>query len=60
MINELKRELSKISGVDFFNPKYRDVFKKYFSDDKDEKEEEQAEEETLAAEEEAEREIAGA
>lgn len=41
MINELKRELSKISGVDFFNPKYRDVFKKYFSDDKDEKEEEQ-------------------
>lgn len=29
-MNELKRELSKLSGVDFFNPKYRETFKKYF------------------------------
>lgn len=34
-MNELKRELSKLSGIDFFNPKYRDVFKKYFPDDED-------------------------
>lgn len=34
-MNELKRELSRLSGVDFFNPKYRDVFKKYFADDED-------------------------
>ena len=33
MIVELKKELSKLSGVDFFNPKYRDVFKKYFPND---------------------------
>lgn len=33
MIIELKKELSKLSGVDFFNPKYRDVFKKYFPND---------------------------
>lgn len=33
MVKELKKELSKLSGVDFFNPKYRDVFKKYFPDD---------------------------
>ena len=39
MMNELKRELSKLSGVDFFNPKYRDVFKKYFSEEKDPEEE---------------------
>lgn len=38
-INELKRELSKTSGVDFFNPKYRDIFKKYFPDEKDAEEE---------------------
>lgn len=38
-MNELKRELSKLSGVDFFNPKFRDVFKKYFPDDKDAEEE---------------------
>ncbi len=31
-INELKRELSKLSGVDFFNPKYRELFKKAFPD----------------------------
>lgn len=32
MIKEFKKELSKLSGVDFFNPKFRDVFKKYFPD----------------------------
>ena len=42
-MNELKRELSRLSGVDFFNPKYRDVFKKYFPEEKD-AEEERAEE----------------
>ena len=34
-ISELKRELSKLAGIDFFNPKYRDVFKKYFPDEED-------------------------
>lgn len=34
-INEFKRELSKISGVDLFNPKYREIFKRYFDDDKE-------------------------
>lgn len=34
-MNELKRELSKLSGIDFFNPKYRDVFKKYFPEEED-------------------------
>lgn len=29
-IKELKRELSRLSGVDFFNPKYRETFKKFF------------------------------
>lgn len=38
-INEMKRELSKLSGLDYFNPKFRDVFKKYFPDDVDEEEE---------------------
>lgn len=38
-MNELKKELSKLSGVDMFNPKYRDVFKKYFPNDKDVEEE---------------------
>lgn len=32
--NEFKRELSKLSGTDFFNPKYRELFKKVFPDDK--------------------------
>lgn len=30
MIKELKKELSALSGIDFFNPKYREVFKRYF------------------------------
>lgn len=38
MVNELKKELSKLSGVDFFNPKFRDVFKKYFPNDNSENE----------------------
>ena len=37
--NELKRELSKLSGVDFFNPKYRELFQKAFPEDKDAEEE---------------------
>ena len=37
--NELKRELSKLWGVDFFNPKYRELFKKAFPEDKDAEEE---------------------
>lgn len=32
-VKELKKELSKLSGIDFFNPKYRDIFKKYFPND---------------------------
>lgn len=40
MVKELKRELSKLSGVDFFNPKYREAFKKFFPDDADEAKEE--------------------
>jgi hypothetical protein len=35
MIKELKKELSALSGVDFFNPKFRNVFKKYFPDEVD-------------------------
>ena len=27
-LTEFKKELSRLSGVDFFNPKFRDVFKK--------------------------------
>jgi hypothetical protein len=45
MIKELKKELSALSGVDFFNPKYREVFKRYFPNDT---EEVTAEEEKLA------------
>lgn len=47
MIKEFKKELSKLSGIDFFNPKYRDVFKRYFPDDADKDEEITAEEERL-------------
>lgn len=43
MIKELKKELSKLTGIDLFNPKYREVFKKYFPEEKD-AEEERAEE----------------
>lgn len=42
-LSELKKELSKISGVDFFNPTYREVFKKYFPEEKDAEEEKLAE-----------------
>lgn len=44
MVKDLKKELSKLSGVDFFNPKYRDVFKKYFPDEEDAKSSEDVEE----------------
>lgn len=44
MIKELKKELSALSGVDFFNPKYREVFKRYFPNDTEEVAEEVAEE----------------
>lgn len=48
-LNEFKRELSKLSGQDFFNPKYRELFKKMFPAEKDtekDAEEEPAEEHT--------------
>lgn len=45
MIKELKKELSALSGVDFFNPKFREVFKRYFPNDS---EEVTAEEERIA------------
>lgn len=35
-VKELKRELSRLSGLDFFNPKYREVFKKFFPEETDE------------------------
>ena len=47
MIKEFKKELSKLAGIDFFNPKFRDVFKRYFPDDADKDEETTAEEERL-------------
>lgn len=36
MIKELKKELSALSGIDFFNPKYREVFKRYFPNENEE------------------------
>lgn len=38
-MNELKKELSKLTGIDMFNPRFREVFKKYFPDEKDAEEE---------------------
>lgn len=38
-MNELKRELSRLTGIDFFNPKFREVFKKHFPNDGDAEEE---------------------
>ena len=35
-LTEFKRELSKVSGVDFFNPKYRDIFKRHLTPTEDE------------------------
>lgn len=46
-VNELKKELSKLSGVDFFNPKYRNVFKKYMTTETEEVEKDTNEEERL-------------
>lgn len=34
-MNELKRELSRATGIDMFNPKFREIFKKYFPNDED-------------------------
>jgi len=31
--SEFKRELSKITGEDYFNPKFRELFDRYFPDD---------------------------
>lgn len=53
MVKDLKKELSKLSGVDFFNPKYRDVFKKYFPDEEDAKSEDVVEDVDLVEEVEA-------
>ena len=47
MIKEFKKELSRLAGIDFFNPKFRDVFKRYLPDDADREEETTAEEERL-------------
>jgi hypothetical protein len=33
-IKGLKKELSKVSGIDFYNPKYRAIFKRFAEDDK--------------------------
>lgn len=38
-MNELKRELSKVTGIDMFSPEYREIFKKYFPNEKDAEEE---------------------
>lgn len=38
-MNELKKELSKLTGIDMFSPRFREVFKKYFPEDKDAEEE---------------------
>lgn len=43
-LTELKRELSQLSGEDMFNPKYRDVFKKFAGEDLTEAEAEKMEE----------------
>lgn len=47
MIKEFKKELSRLAGIDFFNPKFRDIFKRYLPDDADKEEETTAEEERL-------------
>lgn len=48
-ISELKKELSKTSGVDFFNPTYSEIFKKYLGEN--DAEEEKLEEMGIPAEE---------
>ena len=50
MVKELKRELSRLTGLDFFNPKFREVFKKYFPDEEEKSDgEEPVKEETAEA-----------
>lgn len=41
--SEFKRELSKITGEDYFNPKFRELFDRYFPDEEEEKVEEMEE-----------------
>lgn len=43
-LTEFKKELSRLSGVDFFNPKFRDVFKKLDGEELTEAEAEKMEE----------------
>lgn len=51
MVKELKRELSRLTGLDFFNPKYREVFRKYFPDEEEKADGEDAvKEDTVEAE----------
>lgn len=38
-MNELKKELSKLTGIDMFSPRFREVFRKYFPEGKDTEEE---------------------
>jgi len=38
-ITEMKKELSKVSGVNFHNPTYREIFKRYLGDEADAKDE---------------------
>lgn len=40
---ELKRELSRLTGIDMFNPKFGDVFNRYFPNDEDTEEKRLAE-----------------
>lgn len=35
MVKEFKKELSKICGIDFFGPKFRDLFKRYFPNEEE-------------------------
>ena len=48
-MNDFKRELAKLTGIDMFNPKFKDVFKRYFPEDED-AEEKRAEEFGVEAE----------
>ena len=41
--SEFKRELSKITGEDYFNPKFRELFDRYFPDEEEDKVEEMEE-----------------
>lgn len=47
---EFKRELGKIAGIDFFNPKFRDVFKRHLASTRNIDTEEEIEREEVKAE----------